>query len=656
MSLYSNLLTVLTPYANKIKQNEIDIRTAMSLSGGAPIVVGSTSAMTDTDQIYVLSTDGQWYYHNGTTWVSGGTYGAVATDTTLTQSGIPADAKAVGDELSDLKSAIDNVSVYAKTTDYAWREGYRIATSASPVDINAIYASPAYSCQILEVKKGEKYTLTAKQGNNIYNAYCFTDTNLNKIETSRIGTYEDAEITVPANGYLIVCTEDRNYQRLIRYEVLSSLIADNQQAKEDIARIDISCKNIETITFPESFYERGQFGSSGSEADSDYRIRTKEKIKTTRDVTIVPQSGYLVQIVIYNEDGVYEDQTSFSSTPYVINANKQFRVAISNAVVTTVVSLEEKDKVLFINASYDEYLIHKNISDLNEYDLSVKKGLLSYHAEIFGTESNDNGQVYKVGTGQLYPTISDAISQWENDNYPNATIFIGNGIYKESITVEGKTIRFIGESRDGTIVHTTSGNYTDPPFNIRHGNVTLKNMTIIADHTENPDFDYETGQGLKAYGVHIDGGSVGGVVTVENCTVMSFQAPALGTGTIPNSKIRVIDCDCYCFTDYTADSSSHQAYQLGLGCILWHSSNSGVYPDRGDESFELVNVKAYMKNNYAVFKVNRSNQTDSMDTLAINTLLLSGRNPYNQNPVSGYVHPIEGSIGNSENVLNYSQT
>lgn len=78
------------------------------VASGAPIVVASTSAMTDTAQIYVLSTDGNWYYHNGSTWVAGGVYGAVATDTTLTQAGIPADAKVVGDELSDLKSALDS--------------------------------------------------------------------------------------------------------------------------------------------------------------------------------------------------------------------------------------------------------------------------------------------------------------------------------------------------------------------------------------------------------------------------------------------------------------------------------------------------------------------------------------------------------------------
>lgn len=76
---------------------------------GAPIVVASTSAMTDTEQIYVLSTDGNWYYHNGSAWTAGGEYGAVATDRTLTQSGIPADAKTVGDAISAITSDVEDV-------------------------------------------------------------------------------------------------------------------------------------------------------------------------------------------------------------------------------------------------------------------------------------------------------------------------------------------------------------------------------------------------------------------------------------------------------------------------------------------------------------------------------------------------------------------
>ena len=75
------------------------------VASGAPIVVASTSDMTDTAQIYVLTTDGYWYYHDGSAWTAGGEYGAVSTDRTLSRDGIPADAKAVGDAMS-IKSDI----------------------------------------------------------------------------------------------------------------------------------------------------------------------------------------------------------------------------------------------------------------------------------------------------------------------------------------------------------------------------------------------------------------------------------------------------------------------------------------------------------------------------------------------------------------------
>ena len=47
------------------------------VASGAPIVVTSTSAMTDTDKIYVLKTDRCWYYYNNAEqeWQEGGQYG-----------------------------------------------------------------------------------------------------------------------------------------------------------------------------------------------------------------------------------------------------------------------------------------------------------------------------------------------------------------------------------------------------------------------------------------------------------------------------------------------------------------------------------------------------------------------------------------------------
>lgn len=71
---------------------------------GSPLVASTAAAMTDTTKVYVYTgsetgyTNGNWYYYSGSAWVSGGVYNAVAvaTDTTLSVSGVPADAAAVG--------------------------------------------------------------------------------------------------------------------------------------------------------------------------------------------------------------------------------------------------------------------------------------------------------------------------------------------------------------------------------------------------------------------------------------------------------------------------------------------------------------------------------------------------------------------------------
>lgn len=86
---------------------------------GAPLTAATSSAMTDTSRVYVYTgttsggfTKGNWYYYNGSSWVSGGVYNSTAfeTDATLSISGAAADAKATGDAVGDLKSSIGDVT------------------------------------------------------------------------------------------------------------------------------------------------------------------------------------------------------------------------------------------------------------------------------------------------------------------------------------------------------------------------------------------------------------------------------------------------------------------------------------------------------------------------------------------------------------------
>ena len=171
-SLYEQLVNSVTTTTNRLQDRVANVENVIQgLAGGAPIVVASTSGMTDTAQIYVLSTDGMWYYHNGATWVAGGEYGGVANgsvttdklangavttakiadgavtagkiasgvvppvDATLTQAGAIADAKAVGDRLAiaeGLREVLADTVTAGGGTAYlgTWAQGSITATGA----------------------------------------------------------------------------------------------------------------------------------------------------------------------------------------------------------------------------------------------------------------------------------------------------------------------------------------------------------------------------------------------------------------------------------------------------------------------------------------------------------------------------------------------
>ena len=127
--------------AQKIGQLQTDMavvqRAVAAVAGGTPTVVDAKADMTDTNKIYVLSTDGKWYYHDGTTWTAGGTYGGTVTDTTLSISGAPADAKAVGDALADFTIEVDDTLTEQGKAADAKAVGDALTLKADSADVEA---------------------------------------------------------------------------------------------------------------------------------------------------------------------------------------------------------------------------------------------------------------------------------------------------------------------------------------------------------------------------------------------------------------------------------------------------------------------------------------------------------------------------------------
>ena len=132
---------------------------------GAPRVASTVASMTDTTKVYVYTgsetgyTNGNWYYYNGSSWVSGGVYNSLAleTDTTLTEAGEAADAKATGDEITNVKSALGFSCALAhpnKFYSYTGTPGQTMNCTGL-ADSNGIYVSNE-----IPVKQGDKIVIT----------------------------------------------------------------------------------------------------------------------------------------------------------------------------------------------------------------------------------------------------------------------------------------------------------------------------------------------------------------------------------------------------------------------------------------------------------------------------------------------------------------
>lgn len=123
--------------------------TALRAAVGSPLKASTVAQMTDTNKIYVYTgsesgyTNGNWYYYNGTAWVSGGVYNSTAleTDKTLTVSDMAADAKVVGDDITDLKSEISGEAVLRNSEIYGNSYSFSTGTinSNSSKKISDIY-------------------------------------------------------------------------------------------------------------------------------------------------------------------------------------------------------------------------------------------------------------------------------------------------------------------------------------------------------------------------------------------------------------------------------------------------------------------------------------------------------------------------------------
>ncbi len=74
----------ISTFKNNVNTQLVDMNARVeAATSGSPLVASSTSEMTETDRVYVNTTDGKWYYYDGDSWEIGGTYQATEDSNTV---------------------------------------------------------------------------------------------------------------------------------------------------------------------------------------------------------------------------------------------------------------------------------------------------------------------------------------------------------------------------------------------------------------------------------------------------------------------------------------------------------------------------------------------------------------------------------------------
>lgn len=194
-SLSERLAADLSNTIKRIDEGDSRLRTIIdSVVSGSPLVASSISEMVDTSRVYVNTTDGHWYWYNGSAWQDGGIYQAAE------------DSDTVNLLENDLNHSTNSIDYNQNSTGYVHTS---TAMSASDGRINTGDAYEAYTAlYFIPVTYGDIIKFSGASGANRGNIVGYSTNNANSfIETLLTKT----ENTILENEEVIITNRNIHY-------------------------------------------------------------------------------------------------------------------------------------------------------------------------------------------------------------------------------------------------------------------------------------------------------------------------------------------------------------------------------------------------------------------------------------------------------------
>ena len=543
------------------------------------------------------------------------------TDATLTEEGVPAEAKTVGQKLEEQSTSLTALSNQLGNH-----------TVKSDVPENAVFTDTVYDdTEVKEEIASINSNLTseisrAKETEEVLKSRIDTITSLP--EGSTTGDAELQDIRVKADG--TTATTAGNAVR----EQFNELKEDLSEHEDMICMvehnnlIDLSYTNIYGCVFSSPTYVN-KFkciftdDSYGSVTYVLAKTNDNEKIKDGSVLSGIESKRFTVDI----NEFINIDMLLDESYAILVATNENAHIKIVNSTKSTYGAyLCQMNKT---NNTIENYDIHKN-----NYRFAM-----SFSGKIIGNKVN----VRQDGTGD-FESITEALSHFFYGD--NVTIMLGKGKYNESINVGNKyDLSIIGECVDHCVVFNTSGMYKNAPFTIS-GNVFMENiqLSMYADDSFVPDISSQ--DTFAGYALHIDGVSRDpnsfNYATFINCKFYSTAFPAVGLGTQQRQSIKFDNCEFI-----RNCTNENYKFDNWKGAFIGH-------PDNGSEQ-NLTFMNCYFESNYGKSGNLRTDVGEpySLTLKAINNTFYSkeeGLNSFEYIQGQTYLHG--SSHGNTSTNLN----
>lgn len=429
------------------------------LQGGTPVVVSDVSEMTDTSKIYLLTTNGEWYYYNGSTFVSGGTYQA----TEFSRNSI--ESKSIKNIDYSKVEKVESINI----GDFGTPQGYGGAVINNYTDNSISFSGSgnhgAFFLNFKDVDKTKNYIITADittsfecyvslwEGTSVYKdqlqiinthftnkkiACRVTSSKLQNISVPKILVYGSGNSDVTINNIKVYVEKENNFE--------SNLI-------ETIENIKPYYQNIKNNSMQTNIiqWSRQGFGAGVEKniySNSDFELYRDDASTGSRGITSPVLNDTSKKLIIECDvENVSQSELNFAF--YIAKSNNSFIPIGTNA------NLDENNHFKTIvdmpyyavYSGYSNYYVwlmlagegivkftnfkfyYSDIAETSIYSENFDDMIKNIDSKISGSSTIKNDVSYiQAPTKKYFVQANDNGNLQLINVIPNKTLFIGNSL------------------------------------------------------------------------------------------------------------------------------------------------------------------------------------------------------------------------------------